>query len=183
MEWPEPRDVLAESDRRVTRSHSWPSLTAGDNSGAFQSAMDGPDPSYPGHGIAMSGPRCSLEEEASNSDEVVSDIDVADADDFGGADTVYSDQEVDDSDLPDAENDNVPEETQPCSQGRDELRDFVDRNSFFAPLMRAERAGIELLNVLRKTKAPINAYDPQVMDWHLRETKVHEAPPGVERCR
>jgi len=172
------RDMLAESDRRVTRSHS-AQPPAVDNSGALQSAMDGPDPSFPGHGIAMSGLRCSLEEEASNSDEVVSDIDVADADDFGGADTDYSDQEVDDSDLPDAENDNVPEETQPCSQGRDELRDFVDRNSFFAPLMRAETAGIELLNVLRKTKAPINAY-PQVMDWHLRETKVLKRHQGLK---
>ena len=37
--------------------------------------------------------------------------------------------------------------------------------------MRAETAGIELLNVLRKTKAPINAY-PLLVDWHLRETKV-----------
>ena len=96
------RDMLAESDRRVTRSHS-AQPPAVDNSGALQSAMDRPDPSFPGHGIAMSGLRCSLEEEASNSDEVVSDIDVANADDSGGPYTDYSDQEVDDSDLPDVE--------------------------------------------------------------------------------
>ena len=69
------------------------------------------------------------------------------------------------------EGDQSDEEIQPCIRGRDEFVDFIERNSFFAPLMRAEASGINLMDVLRKTKSPMNAY-AHVMDWHLREKGV-----------
>ena len=164
------RDVLADSGTRLTRSQVARSA-AGDASDVVQSEMDEPDPCNTGHGTGMSGLRCSMEAEASDPDEAAGESDPDDVNDFGLAEVEHSDDATDDSDRQDAEDDTFPVETQACSQGRDELLDFVKHHRFFAPLMRAETAGIELLNVLRKTKAPLNAY-PLVMDWHPREKKV-----------
>ena len=62
-------------------------------------------------------------------------------------------------------------QTGPSTAGRDDFFAFCKENRFVAPLTRAEECGIRLMDVLRKKKAPINAYN-KLMEWHLREREV-----------
>ena len=119
--------VLAESGRRLTRSQI-AQFTAGDTSDMLQSVMDGPDPRNPDHVIEMSVLRCSTEGEANNPGEAPRHSDADDAVDSGILEAEYSDCATDESDLQDTEDNKFPEQTQACSQGRDELLDFVERH-------------------------------------------------------
>ena len=74
-------------------------------------------------------------------------------------------------DLSEEESDTEEKEPAASSRGLDDLRTFCRENTFFAPFTRSELAGIKLLDVLRKKKAPMNAY-ASIFDWHLREEGV-----------
>lgn len=67
------------------------------------------------------------------------------------------------------------EEEEDCmSPNTDMLRAFQkccsDQSDTWAPLSPAEETSIRLLATLKKKKTPLNAF-PELLEWHLRETK------------
>ena len=77
----------------------------------------------------------------------------------------------DDSDL---EDDPADWDEPPCAQANtqmmEDFREFCATHPRkFEPLDAATVKSIKLMDILRKTKAPLNAYQP-FLEWHLRET-------------
>ena len=113
-------------------------------------------------------------EHKNNSKSSITNDDLKDAQpmddkDFGQIPDDDGTTEVEDSDPEDNESDHEADNSGPSSRARDEFVEFCDQNKFFAPFTRGEEAGIKLMDVLRKKRAPINAY-ASVMAWHLRES-------------
>ena len=61
---------------------------------------------------------------------------------------------------------------------RDQFRANCGPGRFVLPFTSPEVAGMKLMNVIRKTKGPMKAYD-DVMDWHLREKGVIRDHEGL----
>ena len=96
-----------------------------------------------------------------NMDNVVANIQNDETDIVSNDEDDNEEEEADDSD------DEV-EDRPPNTMMRSRLRDFCTPGRFRLPLTQAELTGIKLLDILRKKKAPMNAYK-EVYQWHLQE--------------
>ena len=57
---------------------------------------------------------------------------------------------------------------------------YCDTHShYFLPLTRSDRTSIRLLDSLKRKKAPLNAFE-ELLEWHLKETKVLEAHETIK---
>ena len=92
------------------------------------------------------------------------DIDSDDEDGFG-EDVLDGDE---DSEAEDEMTVQDVGENRPDTEIRDRFVQFCDPRRFKAPLTPSEETGVRLMNVLRKKKAPMNAFN-DVYEWHLRE--------------
>ena len=75
--------------------------------------------------------------------------------------------------------DTMDEEMDPRKELMFQFREYCDKAQNFAPLTDAEVAAIKCLATLRKTKAPLSAYE-SIMEWHFG-CKVSESPEYVSR--
>lgn len=157
---------LEKNERRATRSQTQAEarrlgLAHDNDAGHLVFATNDPTNNKEGSEIDPDG----------DSDNEVEDAD-AQADDFDpGMVGDELDVEVNDADIDDGDEVPPAEDDHPSSRGLDDFVAFCNENQYFAPLTAAEEAGIKLIDVLRKKKAPMNAYD-MVMDWHLQEKGV-----------
>ena len=123
--------------------------------------VDQPVGEEPGEGETTNN--CSMTDNDLHHDQPTHD------EDFGQLPDDDATNEASDSDPEDDDADHGVECSGPSHRARDEFVDFCNKNKFFAPFTRGEVAGIKLMDVLWKKRAPINAY-PSMMEWHLRES-------------
>ena len=123
--------------------------------------VDLPIGEEPGEGKTTNN--CSMTDNDLHHDQPTDDEDFGQLPDDDGT------NEASDSNPEDDDSNHWVEYSGPSHRARDEFVDFCNTNKFFAPFTRGEVAGIKLMDVLRKKRAPINAY-PSMMEWHLRES-------------
>ena len=89
------------------------------------------------------------------------------ADDEGPFDAFSTSEDNDSEQLEEAStNDN--EETVFNTRIRDQFKENCAPDRFFLPFLSSEVTGVKLMDVIRTTKGPLNAYKA-IMSWHLRE--------------
>ncbi len=101
-----------------------------------------------------------------------------DDEEYGGPSDAFSTSEDDEADLADDEATNEAEETGFNTKIRDQFKAHCDPGRFRLPFTSSEATGVKLIDVIRKTKGPMKAYDA-MMDWHLRENKVIRDHEGL----
>ena len=158
------REILANAGERLTRSRVVAQLAEESDLGRHHD-VDANAPAIAvdtvGNDYLVDGADLGAlpDQEVNPSGDEANDFGVYEADDSTqeGEDNMSEAEEIDDSQDP-----------QPSTAGLDDFNSFCRANTFFSPFTRAEESGINLMDVLRKKKAPMNAY-ASVMEWHLRE--------------
>ena len=92
------------------------------------------------------------DEEADSAEEPLDELDVEADEVDGNADGTSQDED----------------DAGPIKRLRDKFVKFADPKKFFAPLSPADEAGVKLMDVLHRKKAPLNSYK-EVYEWHLKE--------------
>ena len=119
----------------------------------------------------MSANTLTMENEGSDIPNECSDIPTDEGDIMSVDDASAKEEDAGDSD-------EEAKHKGPNTHMRDRFREFCKPGRFRLPLTQAELGGVRLLDILRRKKAPMNAYK-DVFEWHLKEKGILKHNQGV----